>query len=293
MITSQQLDLLRVGLTEIFWDRFGRPSLHQKILNVRNASKEYEEFMHISGLPNLIEWNADGGELPYVDPIQGQRVLFVMKDYGYMWSISKRLMRGNQYQSVSAELVRSAGNSALNTVEALTAAMLISGDAGYDGVPLIATNHPLLGAGDTISNKVSGALSATTLGNALTLFRKIRNNRGQPLNIEPAYLVVSPDEEVTAKQLMNSTVNVRDSAATDYINVFKGMAEVVVSPFLSYGGTTRWFLVSKPEDHRMMLFWREKPTVVTEKDFRTQGILTAITMSFAIGYADWRGIVGN
>ncbi len=292
MITSQQLELLKVGLTEVFWDNFNKPSFYEKVFNVRNSDQAYEEFMHLAGLPNLYEWNSDGGELPIVGALQGDRVLFVHKDYGYMWTISKRLIRDNKYASVSSELVSSAGRSALHTVEALATSVFAEAFTvnGYDGAPLCGT-HNLLGGG-TYTNKITSALSETALEEAITKFRRMVNERGQPIVLEPAYLIVPPELEFTAKKLINSTVNVYEgsSVRTPYENVLRGMLEVIVNPYFT--DANDWFIVSRPADHKLLFFWRERPTVVTEKDFRTQGISTAITMALSVGYASWRGVVG-
>lgn len=291
MITSQDLQLLRVGISEVFFQNFAKPSFYEKVFNVKNSTKEYEEYLHIAGLPNLPEWNSDGGELPIVYPVQGGRIVFVHKDYGYMWSISKRLLRGNQYRDISAELSRSAGQSALHTIETLATSVLSDGFTvnGFDGVPLFG-DHPLLGGG-TYNNKLTAALSQTSLQDALTRFRRTVNHRGQPVVIEPAYLVVPPELEYTALTLVNSSVVPKDTAATDYINPLKGVAQVIVNPYLV--DANDWFLIANKGDQKLMFFWREKPNITTEVDFRTQGVSTAINMACSVGYIDWIGLVGS
>ena len=294
MITSQDLQLLRVGITEVFFQNFAKPSFYEKVFTVKDSKKEYEEYLHIAGLPNLMEWNSDGGELPIVSPIQGAKVFFVHKDYGYMWSISKRLLRGNQYRDISADLSRSAGQSALHTVETLATAVLVDGMSvnGFDGVPLFGA-HPLLGGG-TYNNKLTTALSSTSLQDAITKFRRTVNHRGQPVVIEPKYLIVPPELEFTALTLVNSTVVPATGASgysTDYMNPLKGVAQVIVNPYLA--DANDWFLVADKGDQRLIFFWREKPNITTERDFRTQGVSTAINMALSVGYLDWVGLVGS
>lgn len=296
MMTSMDFQLLRAGITEVFMQTFRKPSFYERIFNVRNSQQEYEEFLSIVGLPNLIEWNSDGGELPMVKAIQGTRVVFVHRDYGYMWSLSKRLLRGNQYLNLSAELTRSAAQSAQYTVEALATAVIASGFTvnGADGVPLFSTDHPLMN-GSTYSNRIGAALSKASLQDAITRFRRAVNHRGQPITIEPRYLIVPPELEFTAKELINSSVVVAQSNtsgySTNYTNVLQGIAEVVVNPYLI--DTNDWFLFADKSDHKLMLFWREKPNITTERDFRTQGISSAINMALSVGYVDWLGLVGS
>lgn len=291
MITSTQLDLLRVGLTEVFRDVFSRPTFYESVFNIKNSDKEYEEYLHIAGFPNLPEWDADGGALNLVEPLQGEKIVFVHKDYGYMWSISKRLMRGDQYRVVASELVRSAGQSALYTVEAYASALIESNPTWADGVSLFG-NHPLLGGG-SFSNSLSAALSPLGLRDAVTRFRRMVNHRGQPIIVEPKYLIVPPELEHIAKELLNSTivVNAGGNYVVPFTNVLQGIANLVVNPY--FVDPNNWYLFADKSDHRLMFFWREKPSIETEVDFRTKGILNSITMAFSVGAGDWRGLVGS
>lgn len=288
MVTSQEMQLLRAGISEVFFDEFQKPSFYEKVFNVRNSNQEYEEYLHIAGLPNLMEWNSDGGELPIVEPIQGHKILFVHKDYGYMWSLSKRLLRGTQYPRISADLSRNAGQAALHTVEALATSVFAMGftQQGYDGANLFGA-HPLLD-GSTFNNLMNTALAPSSLGDAIVRFRRMKNHRGQPIVIEPKYLIVPPELERVAKEIVNSTVVPVNNAFYD--NVLKGIVEVIVNPYLT--DPNDWFLVSDKSAHKLFLFWREKPNINVETDFRTQGVSTSINMALSVGYADWRGIVG-
>lgn len=156
MITSGQLNLLRVGLTEILMREFQKPNIYGRIYEVETSDKEYEEYQHIVGLPSLPEWDSDGAELPFVTASNGYKVLFVHKDYGYAWAISKRLMRGDQYQVVSGRLTRTAVRASQNTIELLTTAFYATNPTWVDGKPLFATDHPF--EGGTYSNRLNAAL---------------------------------------------------------------------------------------------------------------------------------------
>lgn len=101
-----------------------------------------------------------------------------------------------------------------------------------------------------VSNVISGAgsvLSSTSLTTARQTMRKITQN-GRAINVEPKYLVVPPELEQTALELVNSvtiiaggdtSVGVRGSA-----NVHFNKLEVIVDPRLSSAtnGTTAWYL---------------------------------------------------
>jgi phage major head subunit gpT-like protein len=295
MITSGQLNLLRVGLTEILMREFEKPNIFGQIYEIDNSNKEYEEYQHIVGLPALPEWDADGAELPFMSATNGYKVLFVHKDYGYAWAISKRLMRGDQYQVVAGRLTRTAVRAAQNTIELLTTAFYATNPTWVDGKQLFATDHPY--EGGTYNNKITAPLTDTSLQEALRWFRRAVDWRGNPIMIEPAVLMVPPELEVTAKVLVGSMAYPTTSSSSPVqanagtFNPFKGTLDVVVNPYLV--DTNDWFVFASPSVGSLKFFWREKPTIVTERDFRTQGILNAITMAFSYGAVDVIGMVGS
>jgi hypothetical protein len=111
--------------------------------------------------------------------------------------------------------------------------------------------------------------------------------------------MVPPELEVTAKVLVNSMayptkVNAGQNefaANAGTFNPFKGTLDVVVNPYLI--DTNDWFLFAEPSEGSLKFFWRQKPEIVTERDFRTQGIMNAITMAFSFGAVDIIGMVAS
>jgi len=144
---------------------FQKPNIYGQIYEVDTSDKEYEEYQHIVGLPSLPEWDSDGAELPFIGTSNGYKVLFVHKDYGYAWAISKRLMRGDQYQVVSGRLTRTAVRAAQNTIELLTTAFYATNPVWVDGKTLFATDHPY--EGGVYSNRLNSALNDVSLAEAL------------------------------------------------------------------------------------------------------------------------------
>jgi phage major head subunit gpT-like protein len=295
MITSGQLNLLRVGLTEILMREFQKPNIFGQIYEVDNSDKEYEEYQHVVGLPTLPEWDADGAELPFMSATNGYKVLFVHKDYGYAWAISKRLLRGDQYQVVSGRLTRTAVRAAQHTIELLTTAFIATNPTWVDGKSLFAEDHPY--EGGVYSNRIPSQLDETGLRDGLVRFRRALDWRGNPIILEPKVLMVPPELEVRAKVLVNSMAYPsKGSTGSEFgpnsglVNPFQNMLEVVVNPYLI--DSNDWFLFASPSEGSLKFFWREKPNIVTERDFRTQGIMNAITMAFSFGAVDIIGMVG-
>lgn len=109
-------------------------------------------------------------------------------------------------------------------------------------------------------NYITGAttlLSAEGLRKALETFRKQVDSQGHAIGIEPRYLIVPPELEFIARQLINSSSLQHVGAATaadknnPTFNPFQGAYEIIVEPRLSnstYSGysTTAWYLACDP-----------------------------------------------
>lgn len=109
-------------------------------------------------------------------------------------------------------------------------------------------------------NYITGAttaLSAEGLRKALETFRKQTDSLGHAIGIEPRYLIVPPELEFIARQLINSSSLQHVGAATaadknnPTYNPFQGAYEIIVEPRLSnttYSGAsaTAWYLACDP-----------------------------------------------
>ena len=106
----------------------------------------------------------------------------------------------------------------------------------------------------------SSALSYTTLGTALSAFRKFRDQAGEPIDVEPALLMVPPELERTARELTESDLMIvtalgSTSAAAKEGNkngTYRGLETVVESRLsnANYTGysATSWYLMPRPVD---------------------------------------------
>lgn len=137
-------------------------------------------------------------------------------------------------------------------------------------------------------NYLEGAttpLSVASLSAAKTQFMQQTDEEGQPIGIQPSILLVPPQLEETAKQLV-SAGEIRDGGASGpYFtsNPHVGQYRVVVSQYLAnslYTGysATAWYLLADPSDlpviETALLDGRDTPVIEsTEADFRNLGML--------------------
>ena len=137
------------------------------------------------------------------------------------------------------------------------------------------------------------ALSITSLKTAVTSYKKLTDPDGNPLGITPSMILVPPDLEITADEMMGSTVLITGESTTrGNVNVFAGRFQVVPSSYLT--GAATWWLVANPAELPCMevafLNGQRLPTVQqADADFNQLGIQVRGHFSYGVAKAESRG----
>jgi hypothetical protein len=178
---------------------------------------------------------------------------------------------------------RELGLAAQNTVNDFVIGLIRDNGTIYDEKALFDEDHNNLG-GATLDE---GSLAA-----AVTAMRGQTSEKGNPLNIEPGFLVVPPELEFTAKKLVNSAL-VPGGNYND-VNVLQGMVEVVVEPLLA--DANNWYLVAKPSSIATIemgfLGGRQTPEILVKEDFERDVIWYKGRLVFGGAVLDYRGFYG-
>jgi len=155
-------------------------------------------------------------------------------------------------------------------------------------------------------NYLSGAGSVLTvagLSAAISNLRKRRDADNRILALVPKVLVVSPELEAYALQLVNSTTisRIADEDQLPEGNPFQGRLTVEVEPRLSddsfhaNASDTHWLLACGPENPTLVVAFldgKETPTIETaEADFNQLGVQMRAYLDFGTGNADHRSAV--
>jgi phage head maturation protease len=149
------------------------------------------------------------------------------------------------------------------------------------------------------------ALTSAGLKLAAQTFRKQTDPDGKPLGISPALLLVPPELEVPADELMTSTaINTGGSSTTDKVpnrNIWAGKYQVVVSTYLSNAAFTgnsgtQWWLLANPDDlatiETVFLNGRQTPVVEqADADFDVLGIQMRGYHDFGVAKQEFRASV--
>jgi hypothetical protein len=143
------------------------------------------------------------------------------------------------------------------------------------------------------SAAAGNALAISSLRTAVSSYRKLTDPDGNPLGITPQLLLVPPELEMTAEELMGSSVLITGENATrGNVNVFAGRFRVVSSAYLTSG--TTWWLMANPAELPAMevafLNGQRLPTVQqAEADFNQLGIQVRGHFSYGVAKAEARG----
>lgn len=217
--------------------------------------------------------------------------------YGLMLASSQELIDDLEFDVLGAN-ARKLMRAFMSTVEIVSADILNNGfsAAGPDGVALFSASHPLLAPGAGLSSNIVTAadLSMTSLKAMVTQLRSTVDTAGNKVMIQPKTLIVSPGDEFTAYELCKSVMlPASDNANVNAVNSVQAQYKIEPLVWDYLTDTDATFLAGDKTDHSMMFYWRKRPSIATEYDFRTETALTKLTGRFAAGYSDWRGIVGN
>lgn len=136
----------------------------------------------------------------------------------------------------------------------------------------------------------AGALSLSNLKAIATMFRKLKDPDGNPVAVEPRVLLVPSDIELSAAEIMGSSLLVGGSSAAPDRNVLAGRYQVVSTSYLS--SAEDYYLLASPADMPVMevafLNGVQSPIVETaEADFNTLGVQMRGYFDFGVAKAEY------
>ena len=241
-------------------------------------------------------------ELPDGTPVtyQAGGVLFlqryVYKVYGLAFALTKVLVEDGDHIRIGQTYAKHLAQSLIETKETLCANVLnrafTAGYNGGDGVPLVATNHPI--AAGTFSNQLTtpANLSQTSLEQILIQIRNAVDNNGKRIRLNPEKLVVSSSNVFQAEVLLKSVL--RTGTADNDINPVKSMGllsdgQANLSRITS---TTAWWIqTDAPEGLKLLM--RRGLEKSMEGDFETDSMRYKATERYTFGWTDPRGVFGT
>ena len=225
------------------------------------------------------------------EALDGKKVYFPTFKQSVM--ATEELIDDDLHKIIGRSIIPEMGKAAMYTeeleaIDLLSGAFVTTYRVGMDGKELCASNHPLdAPAASSFSNVVSGALSATTLQQALDIVNTMVNYLGIPIPYIAKTLLIDPSNEKTAKELLLSPQ--KPYSADNEINTFAG--DGLTYSINHYLPTGYWFIICRDHD---MNFIRRKPlSKKTYVEKNTDNIVYTAKMRFGVDFWDWRGVVGS
>ena len=207
--------------------------------------------------------------------------------YGKLFSLTRQAII-NDDLGLFSKIATKYGSAAKRLVNKMVYAQLTGNVKMQDNVALFDSKHGNVAA-------TGEALSVKAIAKAITAMRRQKGITGDAtLNITPKYLVVPPELEVTAYQIVNSTAAV-DGVNSGVVNPYKGRFVVVADAELT--DPDAWYLVADASQHDTIdvtyLNGVETPRLETRQGFEVDGIEYKVAFDVGVDAIDFRGLYKN
>jgi hypothetical protein len=286
------------ALDFIVQDQFDRfPAFYEKVFNVRDMKTSIAQSAQVSGYrPAAVVGESE--EFPMQRRYQGFDKTYLAVKLGILCGQSQELIDDLEFD-VMADNAKQLSEAVMESIHIAVADIFNSGfsTTGPDGAALFSASHPLIAPGAGNDSNLLGVpadLSSTSLKAMISLLRGQKDMAGKKMHIKPKFLIVPKEEEFNAIELLQSEMLVNtNNDSVNAVNSIKSLygIEAVVNDYLTDSDAT--FVAGDKGTHKLMYYWRKKPELSTDYDFRTETALQKISCRYAVGYSDWRGIVGN
>jgi HK97 family phage prohead protease len=208
---------------------------------------------------------------------------YSLKTYATQFSISRNALINDDlgaFRDWGATTGRMAAETEANVLVGL---LLSNPIMGEDGENLFDAAHGNLGT--------AGALNVANLGLARKAMRGMKGLDGKtPINATPRYLVVGPEQETTAEQVLTSIY----AATVDDVNPFGGKLSLLVEPRIT---GNRWYVFADPAALPCMeyayLSSAQGPQMASREGWDVLGMEYRVVLDFGAGATDWRGAYLN
>jgi len=211
---------------------------------------------------------------------------FALKTYGKKTALTRKMMINDDlsaftnFAPIFAQGMLAKQTSIVYALLAGTGRVL-----GSDSKTLFHVDHKnYVSAGTALS------LAAFTL--AKTAMRRQKSLAGDPILVTPKYLVIPPELEVLAHQLINSTITPN---TTSQANPFYGAFEILVDPYLT--STTEWYIIADPASIEVIKYatLAGQEGIFTEQryNFDNDNLEIKVRNEFNATIEEYRGIYKN
>lgn len=250
--------------------------------------RTYQDFrdhgtVRAGDFPSLQPVNADSGELKS-GTVGEAREKTKVTAYGVTLSLSRQLLVNDGLGGLT-QVLNDRGAAVARFEESTFYAMLVSG-ALNNGPTLLETTRQVFNTTDGTLAAANAAITVASLGLGRAAIRKRKSADGADLDITPSILLVGPDKETEAQQIV---APIQAQQASN-INPFSGLLSVVATAKITGNA---WYLFADPSQVACfewgLLDGYTAPRFRIEEVFGRQGTQLSLEHDFGCGAIDFRG----
>lgn len=291
LTTSDFPAILADTATKYLQDGFKSVGSTYESWTVQESLPDFKSSSIVSaGFPGELPVVGESGEYQLLAAVDGEESA-QLQTRGGIFCISRRTLVNDQL-GVFKRIPQAMGVTAARTISRVAYGVLLGSQNLGDGKPVF---H------DDRDNLLDNKLDATGLGVAVAALRLQKDLSGNPLNIEPRYLIVPPSLEMTAWALCHAS-SLPGQNNSGVGNIFKELhgLKPVVAPELEDstlgGSATNWFLSADPNVFptpffRLSLDGNELPFVDERAGWERDEAQFKVRVDFAVVATGWRGMI--
>ena len=202
--------------------------------------------------------------------------------YGQLFSITRQAII-NDDMNLLTKIPEKMGQAARATIAKLVFALLTGNAIAQDGKALFDASH---------KNTLTGAaLDVTSIDKAIQIMNGFVNARGEPLAIEPEFMLLPTSLYTRAKQVLGSASVEGADANSGIINPIRDIVPALKSARLQVADPKSWYLINKEAIEVSYLDGIDTPYMEQQNGFTVDGVSTKVRIDAGVNVIDYRGIV--
>lgn len=202
--------------------------------------------------------------------------------YGQLFTITRQAIL-NDDMHLLTKIPEKMGQAARATIAKLVFALLTGNAKAQDGKALFDASHK-----NTITNAV---LDLANIDKGIQMMNGFVNARGEPLAIEPEFMLLPTSMYTRGLQLIKSASVEGADANSGIINPLRDIVTPVKSARLQAADEKSWYLINKEAIEVSYLDGIDTPYIEQQNGFTVDGISTKVRIDAGVNVIDYRGIV--
>ena len=294
---SQQLKELLPGLNALFgleYKRYGEE--YKEIFETESSERSFEEETKLSGFGAAPVKN-EGSSIQYDNAQEAWTARYNHETIALGFSLTEEAMEDNLYESLSSRYTKALARAMAYTKNVKAANILNyatnTAYKGGDGVPLLSTQHPLVGGGYNSNTFTTHAdLNETSLEQAAIQISGWTDERGLLIAAKPKKLIIPKELPFVATRLLETQL--RTGTTDNDISAIVSNGTVpggwAVNHWLT--NPTQWYLTTDVPNG-LKHFNRVPISTSSDGDFDSGNMRYKARERYSFGWSDPLGIFGS